>query len=83
MNAYKKNQKLMENLRTGINHLGLLVNEDETVISSEYLNYSKLVTLWENRISIETKRYSRSTGCTNDQIPGIRPVLSYGEQSAS
>jgi hypothetical protein len=56
----------MENLRTGINHLRLLIDEDETVISSEYLNYGKLVTLWENRIPIEMKRYSRATGCTND-----------------
>jgi hypothetical protein len=66
----------MENIRARIDHLGLLINENETVVSSEYLNYGKLVTLWENWIPVETKRYSRATGCTNDQIPGISPVLS-------
>jgi hypothetical protein len=76
MNTYQNNQKLMDNLRTGIDHMGLLINEDETIVSSEYLNYGKLVTLWENRIPIETKQYSRATGCTNDQIPGVGPVLS-------
>jgi hypothetical protein len=76
MNAYQNNQKLMDNLCTGIDHLGLLINEDETFVSSEYLNYGKLVTLWENRIPIKTKRYSRATGYTNDQIPGVGPVLS-------
>jgi len=76
MNAYQNNQRLMDNLRSGITHLGLIINEDKTIISSEYLNYGKLITLWENRIPVETKRYSRSTGCTNDQIPGVGPVLS-------
>jgi hypothetical protein len=74
MTAYKNNQKLMENIRIEIDHLGLLINKNETVVSSEYVNYGKLVTLWENRIPIETKR--RVTGCTNDQIPEIGPVLS-------
>jgi len=76
MNAYKNNQKLMENIRTGIDHLGLLINENETVVSREYLNYGKMAILWENRIPIETKRYFRVTGCTNDQILEIGPVLS-------
>jgi hypothetical protein len=76
MNAYQNNQRLMDNLRSGITHLGLIINEDETLISSEYLNYGKLITLWENRIPVETKRYSCATGCTNDQIPGVGPVIS-------
>jgi hypothetical protein len=63
MNAYN-NQKLMENIRAQIDHLGLLINEN-----------GKLVTLWENWIPVETKRYSRATGCTNDHLPGIGPVL--------
>jgi hypothetical protein len=66
MSAYKNNQKLMENIRAGIDQLGQVVNENETVVSSEYLNYGKLVTLWENRNPVETKRYSRATGCTNN-----------------
>jgi hypothetical protein len=48
MNAYKNNKKLVENIRARIDHLGLLINEYEPVVSSEYLNYGKLVTLWEN-----------------------------------
>jgi hypothetical protein len=39
MNAYKNNQKLMENIRARIDHLGMLISENETVVSSEYLNY--------------------------------------------
>jgi Mononegavirales RNA dependent RNA polymerase len=34
------------------------------------------MTLWGNRIPIETKRYSRTTGCTNDQLPSVGLVLS-------
>jgi hypothetical protein len=77
MSAYKNNQKLMEDIRAGIDHLGLLVNENETMVSSVYLNYGKLVTLWENRNPVESKRYSRATGCTNDQLPGIGPQLDH------
>jgi Mononegavirales RNA dependent RNA polymerase len=66
----------MENIRSGIDKLGLIINENETVISSKYLNYGKLVMLWGNRIPIKTKRYSRATGCTNDQLQGAGPVLS-------
>jgi Mononegavirales RNA dependent RNA polymerase len=76
LNAYNNNQALIENIQSGIDKLGLISNENETVISSEYLNYGKLVTLWGNRLPIETKRYSRATGCTNDQLPGVGPVLS-------
>jgi hypothetical protein len=32
MNTYQNNQKLMDNLRIGIDHLGLLINEDETIV---------------------------------------------------
>jgi hypothetical protein len=34
LNAYNNNQALMENIRSGIDKLGLIVNENETVISS-------------------------------------------------
>ncbi len=44
----KNNKKLVENIRGRIDQLGLLINEYETVASSEFLNYGKLVTLWEN-----------------------------------
>jgi hypothetical protein len=70
LNAYNNNQALMEHIRSGIDKLGLVINENETVITSEYLNYRKLITLWGNRIPVETKRYWRATGCTNDQLPG-------------
>jgi Mononegavirales RNA dependent RNA polymerase len=38
LNAYNNNQALMENILSGIYKLGLIINENETVISSEYLN---------------------------------------------
>jgi Mononegavirales RNA dependent RNA polymerase len=66
VNAYKNNQALMETIRASIDKLGFVINENETVVSSEYLNYGKLFTLWGNRIPVETKRYARATGCTND-----------------
>lgn len=76
INAARNNQELMENVRAGVRKLGLIINEDETIVSSEFLNYGKLITLWGNRIPVETKRYSRATCATNDQLPGVGPIIS-------
>jgi hypothetical protein len=76
MNTYHNNQKLMDNLRTGIDHLGLLINEDETIVSTEYLNYGKLVTLF-----VKTGSRSRPSDIPEPQAAQTTKYLGWGLSS--
>lgn len=62
--------------------LGLIMNEDETMISSDYLNYGKLPMFRGNMMELETKRWSRVTCVTNEQIPTVGNVVAAVTTSA-
>ncbi|AJR28526.1 polymerase [Carajas virus] len=65
----KNNNKIMEEIKKGTSKLGLLINDDETMQSADYLNYGKVPIFRGVIRGLETKRWSRVTCVTNDQIP--------------
>ncbi|APG78857.1 RNA-dependent RNA polymerase [Xinzhou nematode virus 4] len=74
--VWNNNKEIIKAISSGTKKLGLLVNEDETLTASNFLNYSKLLIFCGNMLSPVTKKYSRVTCITNDQIPSLGNVLS-------
>nr|AHD46130.1 RNA-dependent RNA polymerase [Eel virus American] len=72
----KNNQVIMDAIETGTNKLGLLINNDETIQSADFLTYGKVPIFRGNIRCLETKRWSRVTCVTNDQLPSLSNVMS-------
>ncbi|AVM87289.1 L protein [Wuhan redfin culter dimarhabdovirus] len=72
----ENNGAIMRAIEAGTNKLGLLINQDETVQSADYLIYGKVPIFRGNIRGLETKRWSRITCVTNDQLPTFANVLS-------
>ncbi|AJG39207.1 RNA-dependent RNA polymerase [Wuhan Louse Fly Virus 9] len=72
----KNNKLLMGRIAKGTEKLGLIINHDETMKSTEFLNYGKTCVIRGNIRNLETKRWSRVTCVTNDQLPTMANVLS-------
>ncbi|AGE10378.1 RNA polymerase [grass carp rhabdovirus] len=70
------NQTIMDSIVTGTGKLGLIINNDETMQSADYLNYGKVPVFRGILRGLETKRWSRVTCITNDQIPTLAGVMS-------
>ncbi|AEG25349.1 polymerase [Vesiculovirus jurona] len=70
------NQTIMDSIERGTNRLGLLINQDETMQSADYLNYGKVPIFRGVIRGLETKRWSRVTCVTNDQLPTCANLLS-------
>lgn len=71
----RNNRSLMERIRIGTGKLGLIINHDETIKSTEYMNYGKTCVIHGNIRNLETKRWSRVTCVTNDQLPTLSNVM--------
>ncbi|AGY14297.1 RNA-dependent RNA polymerase [Fikirini virus] len=69
---WENNNSIMAAIVKGTNKLGLIINEDETMQSADYLNYGKIPVFRGRILNLFTKRLSRIMCVTNDQI------LSYG-----
>ncbi|AHB08865.1 L protein [Kolente virus] len=69
---WENNNAIMAAINQGTNKLGLIINEDETMQSADYLNYGKIPVFRGRILNLFTKRLSRIMCVTNDQI------LSYG-----
>lgn len=78
----RNNKKLMERVSIGTSKLGLIINQDETMKSTEFLNYSKYCIIRGNLRNLETKRWSRVTCVTNDQLPTMANILSTTSSNA-
>ncbi|QVG74767.1 RNA-dependent RNA polymerase [Mononegavirales sp.] len=76
------NKLLMERIAIGTGKLGLIINHDETMKSTEFLNYGKTCVIRGNIIGLESKRWSRVTCVTNDQLPTMANVLSTTSSNA-
>ncbi|AEI52253.1 RNA-depedent RNA polymerase [Maraba virus] len=70
------NEMIMSAIKSGTEKLGLLINDDETMQSADYLNYGKVPIFRGVIRGLETKRWSRVTCVTNDQIPTCANIMS-------
>ncbi|APG78735.1 RNA-dependent RNA polymerase [Hubei diptera virus 9] len=70
------NNVILNRIIKGTERLGLIINRDETMQSADYLNYGKIPFFRGNLRNLETKRWSRVTCVTNDQIPTLANVMS-------
>nr|AYP67529.1 RNA-dependent RNA polymerase [Manly virus] len=69
--ASKNNFHIMEAIIRGTEKLGLIINQKETLISSDYLAYGKVPVFRGNIEPVESKKYSRVTCVPNDQVPSL------------
>ncbi|APG78744.1 RNA-dependent RNA polymerase [Hubei dimarhabdovirus 1] len=78
----QNNDLLMRRVTDGTNRLGLLINQDETVQCTEFMNYGKNCVIRGNLRNLETKRWSRVTCVTNDQLPTMANIMSTTSSNA-
>lgn len=71
----RNNNNIMKNIEAGTIKLGLIINNDETMQSADYLNYGKTPVFRGNISGLETKRWSRVTCATNDQLPTLGNLM--------
>ncbi|ALJ30354.1 L protein [Eelpout rhabdovirus] len=72
----ENNQVIMNAIEAGTNKLGLIINNDETIQSADFLTYGKIPIFRGNIRCLEGKRWSRVTCVTNDQLPNLSNVMS-------
>ncbi|QPL20091.1 RNA-dependent RNA polymerase [American bat vesiculovirus] len=70
------NQAIMDAIESGTTKLGLIINQDETMQSADYLNYGKVPIFRGVIRGLECKRWSRVTCVTNDQLPTCANLMS-------
>lgn len=72
----KENKRIMDAIERGTKKLGPIINKDETLQSADLLIYGKVPIFRGNLKGLETKRWSRVTCVTNDQLPTLSNTLS-------
>lgn len=72
----KNNQAILESIEEGTRKLGLIINQDETVQAADFLTYGKIPIIRGNIRGLDSKRWSRITCTTNDQLPTFANVMS-------
>ncbi|AJR28515.1 polymerase [Mosqueiro virus] len=72
----QNNNAVMNAIRTGTTKLGLLINEDETMVSADYLNYGKVPIFRGIIRGLDAKRWARVNFGNNDQVPSLGNMLS-------
>lgn len=70
------NTILMDAVSKGTQKLGLIINQDETMMSLDFLSYGKFSVYRGNILPLEAKRWSRVTCVTNDQVPSLVIIIS-------
>ncbi|APG78847.1 RNA-dependent RNA polymerase [Xingshan nematode virus 4] len=71
----ENNGYIVKAIIEGTGKLGLRINRDETLTSTDYLNYGKVVFFRGNMLPLAIKKWSRVTCTTNDQIPSLKNIL--------
>lgn len=82
MNIWNNNASLMTRIQSATKSLGLKINQDEVVTSSELLIYGKIPIFRGKVIALESKRWSRVSSSTNDQIPSVSTAIAAAVTSA-
>ncbi|ACU65444.1 RNA-dependent RNA polymerase [Drosophila obscura sigmavirus 10A] len=72
----QNNNEIIDSISNGTKKLGLLINHDETIQSADYMIYGKVPVFRGVFQSLETKRWSRVTCVTNDQLPTLASIMS-------
>lgn len=70
------NTIIMNAVSNGTQKLGLIINQDETMMSSDFLSYGKVPVYQGNILPLEAKRWSRITCVTSDQVPSLANIIS-------
>ncbi|AJR28499.1 polymerase [Rochambeau virus] len=78
----RNNDILMQSIVNGTNRLGLIINDDETVKSTDFLIYGKVPIIRSQMKGLPIKRWSRVNCVTNDQLPSMGSVLSSATTNA-
>ncbi|UNP59548.1 L protein [Rhizoctonia solani rhabdovirus 2] len=73
---YQNNESIMNGIQVGVEHLGMEINKEETMQSTDYLNYGKIPIYRGVVRSLQTKRWSRVSCITNDSLPNFGNTLS-------
>ncbi|AJR28566.1 polymerase [Keuraliba virus] len=74
-NICRNNEIIMEAIKKGTVKLGLIINEDETMQSADYLNYGKIPIFRGRILNLFTKRLSRIMCTSNDQILSFGNIM--------
>ncbi|AJR28296.1 polymerase [La Joya virus] len=74
-NITKNNKAIMQAIESGTTKLGLIINQDETMVSADYLNYGKVPIFRGVIRGLHLKRWSRVNCVTNDQVPSLSNSL--------
>ncbi|AJR28373.1 polymerase [Iriri virus] len=82
MEIRRNNDILMKAIVDGTNKLGLIINDDETVKSTDFLIYGKVPIIRSQMKGLSIKRWSRVNCVTNDQLPSLGSVLSSATTNA-
>lgn len=72
----RNNSAVMSAIKRGTEKLGLIINEDETMVSADYLNYGKVPIFRGIIRGLDEKRWARVNFGTNDQVPSLGSLLS-------
>ncbi|AJG05826.1 RNA-dependent RNA polymerase L [Bivens Arm virus] len=75
MRAKDNNEAIMNAVMKGAEKIGLVINMDETIQSCCYANYGKVIIFRGKILGLSTKRWSRVTCSSNDQIPSLGTLL--------
>ncbi|XP_030758027.1 uncharacterized protein LOC115883759 [Sitophilus oryzae] len=75
-NIVNNNNDIMRHIFEGTKKLGLIINKDEALQTTDFLIYGKIPIYRGNIKGLETKRWSRVTCVTNDQLPTLANTLS-------
>ncbi|AZS32226.1 polymerase [Rhinolophus rhabdovirus DPuer] len=75
-NVWENNNSIMRAIQVGTTKLGLIINEDETMQSADYLNYGKIPVFRGRILNLFTKRLSRIMCVTNDQLLSFGNIMS-------
>ncbi|AJR28479.1 polymerase [Landjia virus] len=75
-NIINNNNAVMQAIKSGTEKLGLIINEDETMVSADYLNYGKVPIFRGIIRGLDAKRWSRVNFGNNDQVPSLGSLLS-------
>ncbi|APC23645.1 RNA-dependent RNA polymerase [Beatrice Hill virus] len=73
--AKDNNDAIMNAVMKGAEKIGLVINMDETIQSCCYANYGKVIIFRSKILGLATKRWSRVTCSSNDQIPSLGTLL--------
>lgn len=82
-NIWENNKAIMDRIQKATGSLCLIINNDEVVISAELLVYGKVPIYRGKMIPLETKRWSRISSVTNDQIPSFANSIAGSTTSGS